>query len=144
EALRIRVADRLLHARRLAHRREDRVETPDPVAQPLEVGLRARRIDLLLEVLERRRYDGERRPELVRKLARERLQILRVLAKPLEQIREAARQITELVPRPAPRQRDVDLALRAERVLGGEREPPDPHGQQRRVAEEAERDDERR
>src|SRR5690606_22614576 len=95
EALRIRVADRLLHARRLAHRREDRVETPDPVAQPLEVGLRARRIDLLLEVLERRRYDGERRPELVRKLARERLQILRVLAKPLEQIREAARQSTE-------------------------------------------------
>src|SRR5690606_504044 len=102
----------------------DRIEAADAVAEPLEIGLRAGRVDLLLEILERRRHDRERRPELVRELAGERLQILRMLAQPLEQIREAARQVAELVLRVAAGQRDVDLALRPERVLGREGEPP--------------------
>src|SRR5690606_21565164 len=99
------------------------------------------RLHLLLEIVERRRTDGERRAQLVRQLAGERLQILRVLAQPLEQVREAAREIPELIAGIASRQRDVDLAFRAERVLRGAREPPHAHRQERRIAEQAERDD---
>src|SRR5690606_13982235 len=55
----VRVPHRLLHSRRLAHRRENRIEAADAVAKPLEVGSRAGRVALLLEILERRRHDGE-------------------------------------------------------------------------------------
>src|SRR5690606_287666 len=114
------------------------------VAQTLEIRPRGRRVDLVLEIVERRRDDRERRAQLVRQLPGECLQVLRVLAQALEQIREAARQVAELVAGPSSRQRDVDLALRPERVLRRARKSTYAHRQQRRVPEQPDRDDDGR
>ena len=104
ERLRGRLANRLLELRRFAHRGENAVEPLRSVAQALQILIGFRRFDLVLEIVERRRDDGERRAQLVRELARERAQVLRVLAQALEQLGEAARERSELVaarPRPA-------------------------------------------
>ena len=93
-----------------------RVEPLRALPQAPEILLGRRRLDLVLEVVERRRHDGERRAQLVRELARERAQILRVLAQALEQLGEAARERAELVARGRARHAAADLAARAERA----------------------------
>src|SRR5688572_15802257 len=111
------------------------------MAQAFQILAGSWRLHFVLEVVERRRDDGERRAELVRQLARERAQVFGVLAQALEQLGEAARERAELVAGARPRHSAADLAARPERRLRGTREPAHAQRKPRGVAEQAEPDD---
>ena len=125
EGLELDALDALLDACRFAHRRQDR-------AQAVRAFLRAAGVDrgilaerVLREILERGLHDRERRAQLVRELARERLEIFGVLAQALEQRREAAREVADLVARADAGHLRGDAAAGVERALCGVAQPAD-------------------
>ena len=144
EVLAFRALDRALHAARLGHRAQDHRQPLGAVARALRVDARRFGECFVLQVVQRRTHDRQRRIELVRELARERAQVVGIRADLAEQAREAARKIAEVVARGEVRQREVQPAVRAQRALRGVAQATNPETQHARVTEQDQRRDQHR